>query len=165
MSRHVIHRTLFLIVLAAGMPAVADGLSGATVGTPGGDAAAGQACQSDPAQCRAETKARMEQRCQENPQQCEKLKARLEEKREACKTDPEKCRAEMQTRIEQRFQKADTDGNGTLSREEAQKGMPMIARRFDQIDTNKDGQLSPGEIDAAAQQRAKTQRNNAALPQ
>jgi hypothetical protein len=35
-----------------------------------------------------------------------------------------------------------------LSREEAQKGMPMIARNFDAIDTNKDGQVSKEELQA-----------------
>ena len=46
------------------------------------------------------------------------------------------------------FKKADTDGNGTLSRAEAEKGMPGLAKKFDQIDTNKDGQLSRDELKA-----------------
>ena len=46
------------------------------------------------------------------------------------------------------FKKADTDGNGTLSRAEAEKGMPGLAKNFDQIDTNKDGQLSRDELKA-----------------
>jgi Ca2+-binding EF-hand superfamily protein len=46
------------------------------------------------------------------------------------------------------FSKADTDGNGTLSRAEAEKAMPQLAGRFDSIDTNKDGQLSRGELNA-----------------
>jgi Ca2+-binding EF-hand superfamily protein len=46
------------------------------------------------------------------------------------------------------FSKADTDGNGTLSRAEADKSMPRLAEKFDQMDTNKDGQLSRDEMKA-----------------
>jgi len=47
------------------------------------------------------------------------------------------------------FSKADTDGNGMLSRAEVEKSLPRLAKKFDQIDTNKDGQLSRGELKAA----------------
>ena len=46
------------------------------------------------------------------------------------------------------FKKADADGNGALSRAEADKAMPRLAAKFDQIDTNKDGQLSRDELKA-----------------
>jgi Ca2+-binding EF-hand superfamily protein len=46
------------------------------------------------------------------------------------------------------FKKADADGNGTLSRAEVQMSMPRLAEKFDQIDTNKDGQLSRDEMKA-----------------
>ena len=46
------------------------------------------------------------------------------------------------------FKKADADGNGALSRAEVQKSMPRLAQKFDRIDTNKDGQLSRGELRA-----------------
>ena len=46
------------------------------------------------------------------------------------------------------FKKADADGNGTLSRAEVEKSMPRLAKNFDQIDTNKDGQLSRDEMKA-----------------
>ena len=46
------------------------------------------------------------------------------------------------------FKKADTDGNGTLSRAEGEKSMPRLAEKFDQIDANKDGQLSRDEMHA-----------------
>jgi Ca2+-binding EF-hand superfamily protein len=46
------------------------------------------------------------------------------------------------------FTKADADGNGTLSRAEVEKSMPRLAEKFDQIDTNKDGQLSRDEMKA-----------------
>jgi len=46
------------------------------------------------------------------------------------------------------FSKADADGNGTLSRAEVEKSMPRLAKQFDQIDTNKDAQLSRSELGA-----------------
>ena len=47
------------------------------------------------------------------------------------------------------FKKADTDANGTLSRAEVEKSVPRLAMTFDQIDANKDGQLSPDELRTA----------------
>jgi hypothetical protein len=101
-------------------------------------------CKADPAKCRAEMKARRDERCKANPQRCEEEKAR----RERCKADPQKCRAEMRSRFEQRFKQADADGSGGLSRAEA-KRLPTIAKHFDEIDANKDGQVTLEEIDAA----------------
>jgi EF hand len=50
----------------------------------------------------------------------------------------------------ERFKKADTNGDGKLSRAEAEAGgMKMVARNFDAIDTNKDGFVTPAEIRAA----------------
>jgi Ca2+-binding EF-hand superfamily protein len=46
------------------------------------------------------------------------------------------------------FSRADADGSGTLSRAEVEKSMPRLAEKFDQIDTNKDGQLSRDEMKA-----------------
>lgn len=47
------------------------------------------------------------------------------------------------------FSKADTDGNGMLSRAEVEKSLPRLAKQFERIDTNKDGQLSRDELKAA----------------
>jgi len=46
------------------------------------------------------------------------------------------------------FNKADADGNGTLSRAEVAKSLPPLAKKFDRIDANKDGQLSRDEMNA-----------------
>lgn len=149
-----------VLLVAWAAPIAAQGLPGATVrpDTGAGSSSDGQTarerCKADPQACRQEFKARMEQRCKDNPQQCEEAKARRQKQREECKADPEKCRAAARARFEQRFKKADADGNGTLSRAEAQKSMPMIARHFDAFDANKDGQISLDEIYAARKARA-----------
>ncbi|MDC6684876.1 EF-hand domain-containing protein, partial [Leclercia adecarboxylata] len=53
----------------------------------------------------------------------------------------------------QTWASVDTDGNGTISKAEAQVNAGL-AQVFDQADTNKDGELSPDEYKAyvAAQQ-------------
>ena len=51
------------------------------------------------------------------------------------------------------FKNADADGNGTLSRAEVEKSLPRLAKKFDQIDTNKDGQLTRDELKAGKKTR------------
>jgi len=51
-------------------------------------------------------------------------------------------------RLTQRFRSADADGNGMLSRAEAQRALPRLARHFDAIDVDGDGQISPEEVRA-----------------
>ncbi|HEX4333073.1 MAG TPA: EF-hand domain-containing protein [Usitatibacter sp.] len=48
----------------------------------------------------------------------------------------------------ERFKKLDTDGDGRISRAEAQAA-PRLAAHFDELDTNKDGFLSADELKAA----------------
>jgi len=59
----------------------------------------------------------------------------------------------MHQMLERRFKKADTNGDGKLSKEEAQAGMPRLAKNFDAIDTNQDGFITPDEIKAAMAKR------------
>ena len=47
--------------------------------------------------------------------------------------------------LKQRFVKADTDGDGALSREEA-KAMPRVSSHFDDIDADHDGRVTLQEI-------------------
>ena len=46
-----------------------------------------------------------------------------------------------------RFKAADTNGDGTISRDEA-KALPRLARHFDEIDANRDNQLTADELRA-----------------
>ncbi len=144
-----------LLPLAAG---AADGLPGATV-KPETKAAAGptaeqrkarmEQCKADPAKCEAERKARYEQMCKENPARCKEMKERHEKRMAECKANPEKCHADKKAQAEQRFKRADADGNGTISRAEAQQSSPRLARNFERFDANKDGQLTLEEMAAA----------------
>lgn len=58
-------------------------------------------------------------------------------------------RAEMKEKAAARFKSADKNGDGFLSKDEA-AALPRLARHFDDLDTNKDGMLTPEEIEAAA---------------
>src|SRR5688572_23631666 len=102
----------------------------------------------------AERQARREQWCKDNPEKCRELQAKAKARQEECKANPQKCRAEMQARQEDRFKAADANKDGKLTREEAQKGMPVVARNFDQIDANKDGAVTLQELEAARKARA-----------
>jgi len=47
----------------------------------------------------------------------------------------------------ERLKAADTNGDGLISKEEAQ-ALPMLAKHFNEIDTDQNGQLSPDELRA-----------------
>jgi Ca2+-binding EF-hand superfamily protein len=51
-------------------------------------------------------------------------------------------------RLAEQFRRADADGNGMVSRAEAERAAPLLAKQFDAIDANRDGQISPEEIRA-----------------
>jgi Ca2+-binding EF-hand superfamily protein len=58
----------------------------------------------------------------------------------------EKMRGEMRAKAEQRWTEADKDGDGALSREEAQASMPGLAERFEKFDSNGDGKIARDEM-------------------
>ena len=60
--------------------------------------------------------------------------------------------------LHQRFVAADRDGNGQLTRAEAQAGMPRVHRAFDQIDTARKGHVTEAEITAAIAARLASRR-------
>ena len=60
----------------------------------------------------------------------------------------EQMRAKHQQRMQEHFRRADKDGDGTLSKAEAEAAMPRLAKDFDAIDANKDGKITQDEIKA-----------------
>lgn len=55
-------------------------------------------------------------------------------------------RIEMRAHAEERWKAADADGDGALSRQEAEKSMPGIAQRFEKFDGNGDGKIARDEM-------------------
>lgn len=56
---------------------------------------------------------------------------------------------QARVQLHQRFVAADKDGNGQLTRAEAQAGMPRVHSAFDLIDTTRKGYVTEAEITAA----------------
>jgi hypothetical protein len=148
----------FAVLAASVLPLVAmaaEGLPGATVRPEGKGLTSEErnarieACKANPEKCREERRAMFEKRCAENPERCKQMKEKMAKRMGECKANPEKCRQERQARFDQHFKKADADGNGAISRAEAEKAMPRLARNFDRIDSNKDGQVTREEMSAA----------------
>ncbi len=50
--------------------------------------------------------------------------------------------------IEQRFQSADANGDGHLTRDEAQAKLPMVYKNFDTIDSGKKGYVTLADVKA-----------------
>jgi Ca2+-binding EF-hand superfamily protein len=69
-----------------------------------------------------------------------------------CKDNPEKCHEAMQQKANAWWKKVDTDGDGTISRAEAQANAPRLAADFDKVDTNKDGKITREELEAGGKQ-------------
>lgn len=67
-------------------------------------------------------------------------------------------KAQMQQRHAEHWKKIDTDGDGRISRIEAQQNAPRLFERFDQIDANGDGYITPDELRAAMMQHRKRDR-------
>ena len=63
-------------------------------------------------------------------------------------------RAQHEAKRGERWKKVDTDGDGRISKAEAQANAPRMFEHFDQLDANKDGFLSQEEMKAAHVKRA-----------
>ena len=62
-------------------------------------------------------------------------------------TPPEPPKGDRAQKMHERMKAADKDGDGKISRAEA-AAMPRLAKHFDEIDTNKDGFITKGEMKA-----------------
>ncbi|WP_299688614.1 hypothetical protein [Hydrocarboniphaga sp.] len=51
--------------------------------------------------------------------------------------------------LQQKFEAADANHDGKLSPDEAKAGMPRVSEHFSEIDADKDGYLTKGEIVSA----------------
>ena len=56
---------------------------------------------------------------------------------------------EMKAHMLEKLKAADTNGDGMISREEANAGLPQLARHFDRIDTDNNGLITMQEFEAA----------------
>jgi Ca2+-binding EF-hand superfamily protein len=65
----------------------------------------------------------------------------------------DELRAFNEKRRAEHWKKLDTDGDGKISKAEAQANAPRLFEHFDQLDANKDGFLTPDELKAAHGQR------------
>ena len=61
----------------------------------------------------------------------------------------EELHAYAQQQRQAHWSRIDTDGDGKISRAEAQANAPRLFEHFDQIDTNGDGYITPEELHAA----------------
>ena len=68
-------------------------------------------------------------------------------------------RARMAQQMAAHFKAADKDGDGALTRAEAEAGMPRLARRFDAIDTAKTGKITLEQIRSFMQKRMQERRD------
>ena len=73
--------------------------------------------------------------------------------------DTPERRAQMAQQMAERFKAADKDGDGALSRAEAEAGMPRLAQRFDDIDTAKTGKITQEQIRSFMQKQMQERRN------
>jgi hypothetical protein len=55
---------------------------------------------------------------------------------------------QMMQRLQTRFASANTTHDGKLTRDQASTGMPMVAKHFDEIDTQKNGYVTLPQIQA-----------------
>lgn len=60
----------------------------------------------------------------------------------------------MAQQLQTRFSNANTTHDGKLTRDQAAAGMPMVAKHFDEIDTQKAGYVTLPQIEAFIQQHA-----------
>ncbi len=60
------------------------------------------------------------------------------------------------SQVQTRFANANTTRDGKLTREQAQAGMPMVAKHFEEIDTHRVGYVTLPQIEAFMAQRMRS---------
>jgi hypothetical protein len=78
--------------------------------------------------------------------------------------DFEARREAIRERARARFAEADRNGDSLLNREEMARLRPMLAKHFDRIDANQDGQASEQELADALRRLQERRRENANRP-
>ena len=68
---------------------------------------------------------------------------------------------QMAAEMQKRFAAADKNGDGRLTKDEAQAGMPYVYKHFDEIDKTKQGSISLAEIAAYARERRAARKGTA----
>jgi hypothetical protein len=78
---------------------------------------------------------------------------RREHMRKMCHDNPEQCKAMMKERADKWWTKVDTNKDGMVSRDEANANAPRLARDFDKVDADGNGQVTRQELEAAGKQK------------
>jgi len=68
-------------------------------------------------------------------------------------------REDANNRFQERWQRADANGNGRITRQDAARHMPGVSKHFDEIDANHDGVITQDEVRAFRQRRAQDRLN------
>jgi Ca2+-binding EF-hand superfamily protein len=86
--------------------------------------------------------------------------------KEELKAAHDASRAKHRDEFQAKFKAADKDGDGALTKAEAESGnMPQIAKNFDAIDANKDGKVTQDELRAFMMKHRKEHMANKAPSQ
>jgi Ca2+-binding EF-hand superfamily protein len=70
----------------------------------------------------------------------------------------EQRREQLREQMREKWQRSDQDSSGGISKQQAERNLPRLNERFDAIDRNRDGALTPDEIRSFRQQRQEQQR-------
>jgi hypothetical protein len=76
-----------------------------------------------------------------------------EQMRKMCHDNPEQCKAMMKERAQKWWAKVDTNKDGMVSRDEANANAPRLARDFEKVDADGNGQVTRQELEAAGKHR------------
>jgi TolA-binding protein len=68
-------------------------------------------------------------------------------------------REDANNRFQERWKRADENGSGRITRQDAARHMPGVSKHFDEIDANHDGVVTQDEVRAFRQRRAQDRLN------